>query len=130
MKKKALVLAVAPETLTIAVTGNDDASGPVAACCIVPSQKLDVKNPWGSTVQPGDEVWMTDGLGAMVGAGLVFAIIPLVLYGIGSVLLSIPGGVLGVVVGLALGYLNLRTRHLGEYPKVLSRIASSDLPTH
>ncbi|NNM54930.1 MAG: hypothetical protein HKM05_09430 [Spirochaetales bacterium] len=126
MKKKALVLAVETETLTIAVNGNDDASGPVAACCIVPSQKLDVKNPWGVSVQPGEEVWMTDGLGAMVGAGLLFVIIPVVLYGIGSVIWALPGGLVGVAIGLVLGYFFLRSQHLGQYPKVLARIPSTD----
>ncbi len=127
MKKKALVLAVEPETLTIAVNGNDDASGPVAACCIVPSQKLEVKNPWGAAVQPGEEVWMTDGLGSMVGAGLLFVILPVVLYGIGSVLWALLGGLAGVVLGLVLGYFFLKSQHLGQYPKVLARIPSADV---
>ncbi len=126
MKKKALVLTAEADKLVIAVTGNGDSGEPLAACCVVPSQKIEVKNTLGNIVKAGDEVWMNDGLGAMVGSGLAFLLIPALLYGILSTLFGLWGGLLGVVSGLLLGYLNFHFRHLSQYPKLVSRITSAD----
>ena len=124
MKKKALVLSVVNETLTVAVSGNGGFSEPVAACCVVPSQKLEIKNTLGTEVKPGDEVWISDGLGVMIGSGLAFVAFPGILYVFGLLFLPQLAAYGGIVLGLGLAYLNFRSRHLSQYPKLLSRFSS------
>ncbi|NNM67904.1 MAG: hypothetical protein HKM06_07835 [Spirochaetales bacterium] len=126
MKKKALVLSVDNGTLTVAVSGNGDSTEPIAACCVVPSQKLEIKNTLAADLVPGDEVWISDGLGAMVGAGLAFIAFPGILYLV--CLLLFPHAVAygGIALGLGLAYLKLRSLHLSQYPQLVSRLSTSN----
>jgi hypothetical protein len=125
LKKKALVLSVVNETITVAVSENGDSSEPIAACCVVPSQNLEIKNTLGVELFPGDEVWISDGLGAMIGAGLVFIAFPAILYLVCLLFLPQVAAYGGIVIGLGLAYLNFRSRHLSQYPKLLSRLSPS-----
>ena len=112
---------VQPGTDKVLVLVGETGAPAAAACCSVGSVTMEVSNPRGWPLLPGEAVEISDGLGAMVLAGGSFLLFPAVLFTAGS-LVSLPWALAGAVLGLGAAVWYFRSRNLGQYPLVVRRL--------
>ena len=124
MKRDGIVVEAALERAVVTV-GDDTPPGQGAACCSVLSVRMEVSNPRRLTLEPGDRVEISDGLGSMVFAGVNFLVLPGILGGLGSVL-SFAGALVGAALGLASAFLIFKSLNLGQYPRILQASGARD----
>ena len=120
VKREGRIIELGKEKLLVSV-GEDTPPGQGAACCSVLSLRMEVGNPHGLEFQPGDLVEISDGLGRMILAGGGFLVLPLVLFGVGTVW-SLPLGILGSALGLMGAFWIFRAQRLAQYPVISRRL--------
>lgn len=120
MKRTGRVMSSSAGRISVAMEGN--AGEAVAPCCTIPTVILEARNPKGLSVQPGELVEVSDGLGTMAIGTTSFLVVPAALYLAATSILHLWWiGLMGVLLGVVLAVLFFRSLNVDQFPRVVAR---------
>lgn len=137
MKQDARVLRFAGDIVVVSVEGNVGPSGPLAACCQIPTVEMEASNPFALDLKPGDLVEVSDGLGKMALAGSSFLVFPAVLFAAACIFFEAIGlaypfpsllGGAAALLGLFGAVWFFKQQKFGQYPVVTGQKGFSPPP--